>query len=209
MSVLEKLASSLGRRDKEPNKDLAKEIADREDHEAIEELVEHLEDADRNLQSDCIEALYETGYINANLIAPHTRAFGNLLQNKNNRLVWGAMIALDSIARVAPMRVFDLFPEIVEALDKGSVITKDCGVGILSSLSAIPECRAKIFPLLMNELRRCPPKQLPTYAGKALVAINETNRKEFIELIHGRIPDLEKESQRKKIKKILRDLDAA
>ena len=209
MSVLEKLAGSLGRRDKEPNKDLAKEIADREDHEAIEELVEHLEDADRNLQSDCIEALYETGYINANLIAPHTRAFGNLLQNKNNRLVWGAMIALDSIARVAPMRVFDLFPEIVEALDKGSVITKDCGVGILSSLSAIPECRAKIFPLLMNELRRCPPKQLPTYAGKALVAINETNRKEFIELIHGRIPDLEKESQRKKIKKLLRELDAA
>ena len=209
MSVLEKLAGSLGRRDKEPNKDLAKEIADREDHEAIEELVEHLEDADRNLQSDCIETLYETGTINPNLIAPYTRAFGNLLQNKNNRLVWGAMIALDSIARVEPMRVFDLFSEIVEALDKGSVITKDYGVGILSTLSAIPECRAQTFPLLMNELRKCPPKQLPTYAGKALVAIDETNRKEFVELIQGRIPDLEKESQRKKIKKLLRELDAA
>ena len=119
------------------------------------------------------------------------------------------MIALDSIARVEPMRVFDLFSEIVETLDKGSVITKDYGVGILSTLSAIPECRAQTFPLLMNELRKCPPKQLPTYARKALVAIDETNKKEFVELIQGRIPDLEKESQRKKIKKLLRELDAA
>ena len=209
MSVLDKLAGSLGRRDKEPNKDLAKEIADQEDHEAIEELVKRLGDADRNLQSDCIEALYEAGTIHPELIAPHARAFGDLLQNKNNWLVWGAMIALDSIARVNAMRVFDLFPEIVEAVNKGSVITKDCGVGILSSLSAIPECRAQTFPLLMNELRKCPPKQLPTYAGKALVAIDETNKKEFVALIQERIPDLEKDSQRKKIKKLLRELDVA
>ena len=209
MSALTKLASSIGRRDKEPNKKFAKEIAEQESHKAIDELVENLNNKDKNIQSDCIEVLYETGYIRPDLIANYYKEFSDLLRCKNNRLIWGAMIALDTIASVKPKKIFSVLSEIVEAIAKGSVITKDAGVGILAKLSAIKEYKGKILPLLMEELKMCPPKQLPMYAEKSLIAIDEKNKKEFIELIKSRISGLEKESQRKRIKKILKEINIA
>src|SRR5262245_32430609 len=103
MSVLQKLASALGRRDETPNQELAKSIAASKDAGAVAELVEHLADKNKDIQSDCIKVLYETGERNPALIAPHIEVFAKLLDSKNNRLAWGAMTALDAIADADPI----------------------------------------------------------------------------------------------------------
>ena len=67
MSVLNKLASAVGRGDEAPNIALANEIAAQQDHAAVRELVEHLDDNDKAISSDCIKVLYEVGGLQPDL----------------------------------------------------------------------------------------------------------------------------------------------
>lgn len=60
--------------------------------------MDNLENKDRNIQGDCIKTLYETGYRNRELIAGYLPNFLALLTSENNRMVWGGMIALTTIA---------------------------------------------------------------------------------------------------------------
>ena len=78
--------------------------------------------------------LYEIGYRKPHLIADHSRHFLRLLESKDNRLQWGAMTALGCIAREKPAEIFDSLGRIIEAAEKGSVITRDHCVKILVSL---------------------------------------------------------------------------
>ncbi len=131
MSILDQLASVQGIRGTEPNKILARKIAEDNDAAAVKELVDNLTNKNRNIQSDCIKALYEAAEINPKLIAPHVKAFGALLKHKNNRLVWGAMTALDAIAAEQRPVIYSMLPDIMDVAEKGTVITKDHAVGIL------------------------------------------------------------------------------
>lgn len=208
MAIIEKLASSLGAANDLPNQELAKQIAQSSDHSSVAELVGLLKNSkDKAIQSDCIKILYEAGYLAPELIASHYQFFGGLLRSKNNRLVWGAMIALDSISKVDPDNIFTLLPEIVNYLDIGSVITKDHGIGVLINLSACKKYEATAFPLLMEQLRFCPSKQLPMYAERAIIAINAANKEEFVGLLLLRLPEMESESQRKRIEKVVKKLN--
>ena len=207
MSVLNKLASSLGRKDNIPNQELAKEIANSNNYKPVAELVEILQNTkDKRIQSDCIKTLYEVGYIKPELISDYYKFFLELLKSKNNRLVWGSMIALNTISKIKPKEIYENLIEILNATDKGSVITKDNGIGILINLSSKNEYTKEAFPLLMDQLRKSEPKQLPMYAERTLPIINETNKIEFINLLTERISELEKQSQKKRIEKVLRKL---
>ena len=59
MSIINKLSTSLNRRDELPNIKLAKEIADKNDKNAAKELIETLQN--KSLQNDCIKVIYEIG----------------------------------------------------------------------------------------------------------------------------------------------------
>ena len=111
------------------------------------------------------------------------------------------MIAIDMIASVNPKGVFDLLPSIQKTIDKGSVITIDHGVGILAKLSSHQDFSKKTFPLLIDQLAKCPIKQLPMYAEKSLVTINQTNKKQFAEFLESRLLEIDKESQKKELKR--------
>ena len=52
MSVLDKLASALGRRDELPNQTLAQAIIKKEDAKAVKELVDNLQNKNKDIQSD-------------------------------------------------------------------------------------------------------------------------------------------------------------
>ena len=86
MSTIDKLATSLGRKDDVPNQELAKGIAETNDQSAVAEL-----------------------------IADFYQYFLGLLKNKNNRLVWGAMIALKTISNIRPKEIYDNLIEIVDS----------------------------------------------------------------------------------------------
>src|SRR4026209_1310907 len=131
MSIISKLASSLHRPDEVPNKELAEQIIKTNDKKAIKELVENLSNQDTKIQNDCIKVLYEIGEHPATLIAGYDKEFLALLANKNNRLVWGAMTALDCITSINPKGIYRNLAKILAAAEHGSVITKDHGVNIL------------------------------------------------------------------------------
>src|SRR5688500_11829212 len=100
MNVLDKLASALERNDERPNVELAEALVAKPDKKAIAVLAEALSGGTMAVQNDAIKVLYEIGERAPDLVAAHADAFFALLASKNNRNVWGALSAIDSIAGV-------------------------------------------------------------------------------------------------------------
>ncbi len=69
MTILNQLASALNRRDEIPNQELAKNIAQLDDKLSVNEIVDNLQNKDKNIQSDCIKTLDEIGKLKPKLIA--------------------------------------------------------------------------------------------------------------------------------------------
>jgi hypothetical protein len=203
LTVLSRLATSLGRRDDVPNQELAAEIVVSNDDRAVTELVDNLSNKDESIASDCIKTLYEIGERNPRLITKHTREFGRLLGSKNNRLVWGGMTALDAIAKVDPRGVHNLLGEIMAATERGSVITRDHAVGILVKLASSKEHKAEALKLLLDQLEKCPDNQFPMYAEMSEVAFKPANSKALSNVLRARLKVLKKESQRRRVEKVL------
>ena len=127
MSVLDKLACMQGRKDEVPNQELARELAAKADRKGIQEIAENLWNKDKNVQFDCVKVLYEIGYIKPDLIAGYVADFLKLLSNRQNRLVWGAMLALSTIAAIKSKEIFASVDKVMKAMESGSVITVDNG----------------------------------------------------------------------------------
>ncbi|XZF14967.1 hypothetical protein ACTHGU_02445 [Chitinophagaceae bacterium MMS25-I14] len=207
MSILDKLASSVGQRDEQPNIALAETIAVAGDKTAVQELVAGLQHKKKDIQSDCIKTLYEIGERKPGLIADYIDVFVPLLESKNNRLQWGAMTALNAIAGVNPDGVFAVLGRLALAVDKGSVITRDHYVAILIKLAAVPKYAGNAFALLLEQLQSCPTNQLPMYAENAMPLINAGNRTDFVLLLTSRLDEIEKESKRKRVEKVIRKVN--
>lgn len=206
MTALDKLATALNRRDEVPNQELAKDIVRTNDRRAVKELVENLAHKDKNIQSDCIKVLYEIGEREPALIAPYYREFGKLLDSKNNRLVWGAMTALDSITAQEPKGVYGLLAKVLDVADSGSVITRDHAVGILVKLGKLKQYADECLPLLVEQLLTCPNNQFPMYAEMSLALVNDKNRAALQKVMTHRLDGLEKESQKKRVARVLKRL---
>jgi hypothetical protein len=207
MSVLEKLATALNRRDEVPNQELAHRIVRDGDADAVKELIENLHHKHKGIQNDCIKVLYEIGAANPDLIAKYYREFGKLFESKNNRVVWGAMTALNALAAKEPKGVYGMLPKILEVADtSGSVIARDHAVGILVKLGTLKPYKRDCVPLLIEQLMSCPNNQFPMYAEMSLPVIDADNRKRFRQVIERREPKLDKESQKKRVAKVLKKL---
>ncbi len=206
-TILNSLSSSLGQKGNKAEVELAKQIAETENHNAIKELVENLKNKDKKIQSDCIKALYETAYIKPELIQEYHSEFLDLLPSKNNRLVWGSMTALMTITDFKHKEIFAALDLILETIEKGSVITIDCGVGILAKLNKYDEYFDKIDPHLTELLWKCPFKQFPQYMEKTIASINPKSKEIYLNIIEKRKEECEKESQQKRLGKILRQIE--
>ena len=183
MTVLNKLASSIGVRNTEPNKDLAQLIVAKNDKAAIKELVANLNNKNKNLQSDCIKVLYEVGERKPELIAEYDKEFLELLSNKNNRLVWGAMTALDCIASINPKGIYKNLSLILKISDTGSVITKDHAIGILTKVASVKEYNDTALALLLDQFKTAATNQLPKYAEDAIVVNGDKYKMYLIKVL--------------------------
>lgn len=206
MSILSKLASTLGRRDEIPNQELARQIAALGDREAIRELVESLNHKNKDVRHDCIKVLYEAGKIQPNLLVNYTDSFLSLLKSRDNRMQWGAMTALSAVVREKPALIFKHLPQILDAADQGSVITKDQALSILVSLCRQQDIAGQVFPLLIEQLAKAATNQLPMYAENALPVVRENDKALFIETLRARLGEVEKESKKQRIEKVIRKL---
>jgi hypothetical protein len=203
MSILNQIASSLGRRDEKPNQELAQQIVAANDTAAIKELVESLGNKNKDIRSDCIKVLYEIGERKPELIAGYAKNFIALLDSKNNRLQWGAMTALSSIAGENPKTIYAALSKIVAVSDGGTVITKDHCVKILIKLCAVKQYAEDSFALLLEQILNSPPNQMPTYAEGAIPFVNDKNKSTFVNILTSRLADVESDTKRKRIEKVL------
>jgi hypothetical protein len=207
MSVLEKTAHMQGRADEAPNQELARELAERKDKKGIREIAEHLWDKDKNIQADCIKVLYEVGYLNPELIADYADDFIKLIGSKNNRLVWGGMTALSTIAGIKADSIFKHRAVVQHALTGGSVITVDHAVRTLAVVASThPAHNAAIFTILLSHIATCRSKDVPQHAEKMLIAVNGKNKAEFISVLEQRLPNLSN-AQAGRVKKVIKATD--
>lgn len=206
MSVLNRLAHSLNRRDEVPNQELARDLAAKKDKTGIREIAENLWNKDKNIQADCIKVLYEVGAIEPSLIADYTEDFVKCLRSKNNRLAWGGMTALAEIAKADPDLVFQHLEAIKKAKETGSVITVDNAISTLAyTAAANKRYNETIFPYLLKHLSGCWPKEVPQHSEKTLPAVNAANKAEFIKLLEKRMEDLSG-SGLSRVKKVIKQV---
>ncbi len=191
MSVINRLAHSLGRRDEVPNQELARDLVAKKDKKGIREIAENLWNKDKNIQADCIKVLYEVGYIEPKLIADYADDFVKCLKSKNNRLVWGGMTALAEVAKANPEAVLKNLDAIKKAKETGSVITVDNAISTLAYTAAANDKYNKaIFPYLLKHLSSCRPKEVPQHSEKTMPAVTKSNKADFIKVLEKRMEDL-------------------
>jgi len=208
MTIVILLASQLNRNDEEPNIELAHKLANEEDHTGIEEIIENLSCKDKGIQHDCIKVAYEIGQVKPELIGKYAPTFIALLKSRDNRLVWGAMTALATIAETASEAIMAHLDTLKRAMNTGSVITVDKGVLTLAKLAAVSKKNSdEIFPFLLQHLKSCRPKEIPQHAESMFVAVTDENKEAFLNILREREQYLTA-PQQKRVKKIYKKLDS-
>lgn len=204
MSVISKLASQQGRNDEGSNKDLARELVEKNDIDGIREIAENLWNKDKRIQTDCLSVLEQIGLLAPELIENYVSDFLQLIQSKNNRLVWAAMINLALIAARKPQEIFEQYDDIVKVIERGSVITQDNGLKTLAQVaSTTSEYNEAIWPYLMAQLKSCRAKSVPQYAESISVAVTTDNQAQYLGVLNERLGTLSA-TQQKRVKKLLR-----
>ncbi|MEO6395996.1 MAG: hypothetical protein ABIO40_08820 [Devosia sp.] len=207
MNILDKLASALERNDERPNVELAEALVAKPDKTAIADLAATLSGGTVAQQNDAIKVLYEIGERKPALVAPHAAAFLALLKSRNNRNVWGAMSAVDTIATLEAKVVSAALKDVLAAADKGSVIAKDKAMSILGKLALAGEKRA--LPALLERLENAAPNQFPMYSELALPAIGKADTALFRAVLETRLKTIEAPAKRARVEKVLRKLNKA
>lgn len=187
MSVLNKIAYFQNRRDEVPNQELARELAKTKNHKGIQEIVENLRHPNKSVRSDCLKVLYEIGYLAPELIADYSGDFLALLKSKDNRMVWGGMIALATMADLRAKEIWEQIDDVIAAMEHGTLITVVWGVKTLARVAAKDKrYRKKLVPILLSQLRKCIPRDVPLHAESMLCAVDYSHRKEFLAVLASR-----------------------
>lgn len=143
------------------------------------------------------------------MIAEYADVFINLLNSRSNRLVWGSMTALASIAELVPEAIHERIALLLQAFENGSVITVDNCVSVLAGLcKANEKYKEELFPVLLEHLKTCRPKETAQHAERIAVCVDKDNRDSFIEVIDKRMEYLPKSqiNRLQKLKKALGNL---
>lgn len=209
MSVLNRIAFYQSRRDEVPNQQLAVELARTRNSKGIAEIAHNLDNKNRNVQSDCLKVLYEIGYLQPELIADYVEQFLGLLQSKNNRMVWGSMIALGTVCAIRPKLIWSRIDEVIEAIETGTLITVVWGVKTLAGVASTNrKYQERLFPILLEQIRTCLPRDVPMHAESSLVAVDERNKALFLSVLESRKSELTP-SQAARLRKVTRWLESA
>jgi hypothetical protein len=197
MTVLDKLAGALDRRDEAPNVDLAQDIVSRRHMAAIAELADAVRSGPTRQANDAIKVLYEIGARDPELIAAQCPVFVEALRSSNNRKVWGAMTAIDTVAERRAATLVAELPAIIAAADKGSVIAKDHCNSILVKLARSGYGELAV-PILVERLRT---------AEEIAPVLTPAARPGFLAVLKDRVGSMMQESKRKRVEKLLAKLN--
>ena len=207
-AILEQLASASGQKEQDLNIALAQRIVEAKDKSAVKELIAGLEHKTKAIRYDCIKTLYEIAERHPRLISPYAASITALLDAKDNRMQWGAMHALSALLPEIPGTLYEALGKLIDTANKGSVITRDHLVRILTGLSIQQQYQPTTLPLLIEQVLQAPANQAPAYAEQALPVVTPEFSASFIKALQTRLQDIEQDSKRKRIEKVLKKLKA-
>lgn len=205
MKWISKIAFNRNIRNETPNKELAKELADTNNKEGIKEISGYLYDKNKSVSSDCLAVLYTIGYSKPELIQEYVDDFLKLIESKNNRMVWGSMIALSTIARLKSYYIYKKIDLILQTMKKGTLITEVWGIKTLVNLSLEnKEYKSKLLSVLFDYLERCRPIDFAARVETILPVIENTDENEILDrIIEIKSKELS-DSQTKKLRMVLK-----
>jgi hypothetical protein len=204
--MLEKLACNLGRKDEEPNIELAVELCNAKNIKGIKEIVGGLASDEEKIANGCIKVLYEIGEREPQLIADYVFDFIQLLKSGNNRLIWGGMTALSKIASIKPHEIYKNIDIVLRAYEKGSVITVDNSISVFAELAkADTKYEKPMFARIIKHLETCRPKEVAQHAERAFVCVKKKNAGEFLAVLKKR-RELLTNIQKKRIDKLVKKI---
>ena len=203
--MLDLIASALKRNDEQPNIELAKQLVKNQDTSGIMEIVSGLT-MKKDIANDCVKVLYEIGEDDPTLIVSYVNTFLDLLKSKNNRLVWGAMTALNQIVALCSEEVFARVEEVYDAYKKGSVICIDQSISVFAKLCvANKKYEQKVLPILLNHFQSCRAKEIPQHFERTAICITKDNISLFQPIIEKRYAEM-MASQQTRVNKVLKKL---
>ncbi len=205
MSYINKIAYYRNIRNEEPNKELAEELASSSDTIGIDEIASFLNDKNSSVASDCLAVLYHVGYVRPDLIEKFTETFLNMLDSKKNRMVWGSMIALSTIAPLKKDFLFGFYDKILKVTKEGSLITEVWGIKtIVKIISGNDEYKKVGMADIFRFVEDCRPIDFCKRVETVLEVVNTPKELEdFKTLIEEKKQELS-ESQLKKLNTILK-----
>lgn len=204
MSWISKIAFYRNIRNEIPNQELAMELAETNNVAGIKEIADYLYDKNSSVASDCIKVLYEIGYRKPELIKDYTEIFLRLLESKNNRMVWGGMIALATVAELNAELIGKQIELVLTTMKKGTLITEVWGIKTLVGVSLKNKTtKEKLLPVLYDYLERCRPIDFATRVETILPVISNLDENEIMERIIAMKTSELIDSQTKKLNTIL------
>jgi len=207
MSLVEKLASSLDRNDEQPNIDLAVELSKKQDLSSeVLELLGIVNHGTKEQRHDAIKVLYELANIRPDVFGDKFEFVFDLLETKDNRLLWGTLALLAKICHSNLEKTFSHLPQILAAAERGSVIAKDNAFDILLQLSSAMGHSSEVQQNIISFLENAAPNQLPMYAEKAATALVQSNNADIVHALIGRLDHMLTDAKRGRLEKAIAKL---
>ncbi|WP_424963073.1 hypothetical protein [Ekhidna sp.] len=207
MPIQDQLAYALDRKDQEPNKQVAKHIVDAGGEKEVNDLVAFIEtNPEQRAQSDAILALAYVGECAPELLVEQADFLISQLDSSINRVVFGSMIGLAHIAHLQRAKLFDALPQVIDAMDAGTVVTRDHGYRIMITLYEDLQFQDDMFLLILEQLAKAPSNQVGQYAERLIAVLNKKHLKPLIETLEERRTDISNEHHIKRLSKNLKKL---
>lgn len=207
MIIKDKLAYALDRKDQEPNRLVARQIVESEGQRGIEELVDFIESKPiKRAQMDAMLALAYVGELCPKTLAPHVDFLVSKLDDPINRVIWGSMIGLAHIAHLVQPKLFEALPKVIDAMDAGTVVTRDYGFRIMVDLYRTEQFQEDMFLLMQEQLMKAPSNQLGQYAERLMETLNKKHLNSLIETLEERRGDITNDHHIKRLNRNLKKL---
>ncbi len=207
MSISDKLAYSLGRKDQVPNKLLAQEITIAADADRLNELIKFIEGKPhRRLQMDAILTVAYVGDLLPKMLIPHVDFLIGRLRDPIDRVAWGSMIALSHVSPLVADQMYENLPAILDSMDMGSIVGRDHGYQVLVNLYVVNRYSSDMLFILLEQIRKAPSNQLGQYTERLMKVIKPEDKLELITALEERRLDLTNEYHLKRLTKNLKKL---
>ena len=146
------------------------------------------------------------GEIIASDLIPDIDFFVSNLSSAINRVIFGSMIALAHITHLDTEKLFAALSIIIDAMDKGTVVTRDHGFRIMILLYQDINYQDDMFVLIQEQLLKAPSNQLGQYTERLILVLNKKHLNSFIETLEERRNDIANEYHLARLKKNLKKL---